>query len=66
MHFAIRNAFIIITNVICNDKVLIQLNILLFFVIKIDVFDFDWKIILYQVNLDEIKRFVVFKNKAFS
>ena len=41
MHFAARNTFIIIKNVMCNDKVLIQSNISLFFVIEIDVFDFD-------------------------
>ena len=41
MHFAARNTFTIIKNVICNDKILVQLNISLFFVIKIDVFDFD-------------------------
>ena len=41
MHFATRNAFTAIKNVICNDKILIQLNISLFFVIEIDVFDFD-------------------------
>ena len=41
MHFATRNVFTIIKNVICNDKILIQLNILLFFVIEIDVSDFD-------------------------
>ena len=41
MHFAARNAFTIIKNVMCNDKILIQSNILLFFVIEIDVFDFD-------------------------
>ena len=37
MYFAARNAFTIIENVICNDKILIQLNISLLFVIKIDV-----------------------------
>ena len=41
MHFAIRNAFTIIENVICNDKILIQSNISLFFIIEIDVFNFD-------------------------
>ena len=41
MHFAAHNAFIIIKNVICSDKVLIQSNISLFFVIEIDVFDFN-------------------------
>ena len=41
MHFATRNAFIIIKNVMCSNKVLIQSNILLFFVIEIDVSDFD-------------------------
>ena len=41
MHFAARNAFTIIKNVMCSDKVLIQSNISLFFIIEIDVFDFD-------------------------
>ena len=41
MHFATRNAFTIIKNVMCSDKVLIQSNISLFFIIEIDVFDFD-------------------------
>ena len=41
MHFATRNAFTIIKNVICNDKVLIQSNISLFFVIEINVFNFN-------------------------
>ena len=47
MHFAARNAFTVIKNVMCNDKILIQLNISLSFVIEIDVSDFDWKIVLY-------------------
>ena len=41
MHFAARNAFTIIKNVICNDKILAQSNTSLFFIIEIDVFDFD-------------------------
>ena len=41
MHFAARNVFIIIKNVMCNDKILAQSNISLFFVIEIDVSDFD-------------------------
>ena len=41
MHFAARNAFTIIKNVMCSDKVLIQLNISLFFVIEIDASDFN-------------------------
>ena len=65
MHFATRNAFTIIKNVMCNDKVLAQSNILLFFVIEIDVSDFDWKVVLYQINFNEAKRLVVFKNKTF-
>ena len=66
MHFAARNAFIIIKNVMCSDKVLIQSNILLFFIIEIDASDFDWRIVLYQTNSDEMKRSIVFENKAFS
>ena len=41
MHFAARNAFTIIKNVMCNDKVLIQSNISLFFVIETDASDFN-------------------------
>ena len=41
IHFAARNAFTIIKNVMCNDKVLAQSNISLFFIIEIDVFDFN-------------------------
>ena len=47
MHFATRNAFTIIKNVMCNDKVLIQSNISLFFVIETDASDFNWKVVLY-------------------
>ena len=66
MHFATHNAFTVIKNVICNDKVLIQSNISLFFIIEIDVFNFDWKAVLYQASFDEVKRSIVFKNKTFS
>ena len=66
MHFAARNAFTIIKNVMCSDKILIQSNISLLFVIEIDVFDFDWKVVLYQADSDEMKRSIVFKNKTFS
>ena len=41
MHFAIHNTFTIIKNVICSDKVLIQSNISLLFVIEIDAFNFN-------------------------
>ena len=41
IYFAAHNAFTIIKNVMCNDKILIQSNISLFFIIEIDVFDFD-------------------------
>ena len=41
MHFATCNAFTIIKNVMCSDKILIQSNILLLFVIEIDVFKFN-------------------------
>ena len=66
MHFAESNIFTIIKNVMCSDKVLVQSNISLFFVIEIDVFDFDWKVVLYQVNFDEVKRSIVFESKTFS
>ena len=65
MHFATRNAFTIIKNVMCSDKVLVQSNISLFFVIEIDVSDFDWKVVLYQADFDEVKRLIVFKSKTF-
>ena len=65
MHFAARNAFTIIKNVMCNDKVLIQLNISLSFIIEIDVFNFDWKVVLYQADFDEMKRSIAFENKTF-
>ena len=41
MHFATRNAFTIIKNVMCSDKTLTQSNILLFFVIEINASEFD-------------------------
>ena len=41
MHFATHNAFIIIKNVMCSDRILTQSNISLFFVIEINAFDFD-------------------------
>ena len=41
MTFDIRNAFTYIKNVMYNNRILIQLNIFLFFIIEIDVFDFD-------------------------
>ena len=65
MHFAARNAFIIIKNVMCSDRVLVQSNISLFFVIEIDVSDFGWKVVLYQADFDEMKRSVIFKSKTF-
>ena len=34
MHFAIRNAFTVIKNIICNDKILIQSNIHCFLLSK--------------------------------
>ena len=65
MHFAARNAFTVIKNVMCSDRVLVQPNTSLFFVIEIDVSDFGWKVVLYQAGLDEVERSVVFKSKAF-
>ena len=41
MHFAARNAFTIIKNIMYNDRILIQSDISLSFIIEIDVFDFD-------------------------
>ena len=39
--FDARNAFTCIKNVMCNDRVLIQSNTFLSFIIEIDAFDFD-------------------------
>ena len=66
MHFATHNAFTVIKNVMCNNRILIQSNILLFFVIEIDVSDFDWRVVLYQAGFDEMKRLIAFKSKTFS
>ena len=41
------------------------MNISLFFVIEIDVFDFNWRTVLYQANFDEVKRSIVFESKTF-
>ena len=65
MHFVTRNAFTIIKNVMCNNKILIQLNILLLFIIEINVLNFDWKVILYQANFDKMKRLIAFESKTF-
>ena len=50
----------------CNDRVLTQFDIFLLFIIKTNVFDFDWRAILYQTKLDDKKRFITFKNKTFT
>ena len=47
MNFFARNAFKVVKNAICNDRVLAQSNIFLFFIIEIDVFDFEWEVVLY-------------------
>ena len=41
MTFSIKNVFECIKNIMCFDKVLIQFDIFLFFIIEIDTFDFD-------------------------
>ena len=41
INVSIKNAFYNIKNVIYNNRVLIQFNIFLFFIIKINVFDFN-------------------------
>ena len=65
MIFVFKNAFYNIKNVMCNNRVLIQFDIFLFFIIEIDVFDFDWKIVLYQIKFNNKKHFIVFESKTF-
>ena len=65
MNFFARNVFEIIKNVMCNDCVLTQSNTFCFFVIETNVFDFDWKIVLYQVDQNNKKRFIAFESKTF-
>ena len=65
MNFFARNVFELIKNVIYNDRVLTQSNISLFFVIETNIFDFDWKIVLYQIDQNNKKRFIVFESKTF-
>ena len=65
MNFFARNVFEIIKNVIYNDRVLTQSNISRFFVIETNIFDFDWKIVLYQIDQNNKKRFIAFENKTF-
>ena len=49
----------------CNDRVLTQSNIFRLFVIKTNIFDFDWEIVLYQVDQNNKKRLIAFENKTF-
>ena len=64
--FFVKNVFKCIINIMCFDKVLTQFNIFLFFIIKINVFDFNWNVVFYQVNFDDVIRFVAFENKKFN
>ena len=66
MNFFARNAFQAIKNAMCNDRVLAQSNISFLFIIEIDVFDFEWEIVLYQAGLDNIKRSIAFESKTFT
>ena len=50
----------------CNDRVLTQFDISRLFVIETNVFDFDWEIVLYQVDQNNKKRFIAFESKTFS
>ena len=45
--FSIKNVFENIKNIMCFDKISTQLDIFLFFIIEIDVFDFDWHVVFY-------------------
>ena len=49
----------------CNDRVLTQFDTFFSFIIKIDISNFEWKTIFYQINFDDKKHFIVFKNKKF-
>ena len=66
INFFARNAFEAIKNAMCNDRVLAQSNISLLFIIEIDVFDFEWKVVLYQADLDDIERSIAFESKTFT
>ena len=66
MIFSIKNVFKCIKNIMCFDKTLIQFDIFLFFIIEIDVSNFDCNVVLYQVNFDDVKRFVAFESKKFN
>ena len=65
MTFSTRNVFIVIKNVMCNDRVLTQFDISLSFIIETNVSNFDWKAMFYQINSDDKKHFIVFENKVF-
>ena len=65
MNFFARNVFEIMKNAIYNDRVLTQSNISRFFIIETNIFDFDWKIVLYQIDQNNKKRFIAFENKTF-
>ena len=65
MNFFARKIFEIIKNVIYNDRILTQSNISRFFVIETNIFDFDWEIVLYQIDQNNKKRFIIFESKTF-
>ena len=66
MTFSIRNAFTVIKNVMCSDRVLAQSDTFLPFIIEIDVSNFGWGAMLYQVGFDGKEHSIAFESKAFS
>ena len=66
MIFITRNVFELIKNIMCFDKILVQFDIFLFFIIETDVSNFKWKTMLYQVKSNDIERSIVFESKTFS
>ena len=65
MTFSVRNVFTIIKNVMCSDRVLAQFDTFLPFIIEIDVSNFEWEAMLYQVNSDDKEHLIAFESKAF-
>ena len=64
--FMTRNVFELIKNIMCFDKIFVQFDIFLFFIIETNVSNFEWKTIFYQVKSNDIERSIVFENKTFS
>ncbi len=56
LNLMIKNVFKCIKKKMYFNRVLIQFDIFLFFIIEIDVFDFDEEVVFYQINSDEKKK----------